>query len=87
MLKNVQYCPNACNNLISESRMNLKGLEINKKNCQVKVIKPNGEIVMEGNLLHHNLYHMHCIVALKSSPPAILAFTAKATKGSNNLKL
>jgi GAG-pre-integrase domain len=86
MLKNMWYCPNACNNLISESWMDLKGLEINKKNRWVKILKPNGEIIMEGNL-HHWLYHMHCIVAPKSSPPAILTFTAKAMKRSNNLKL
>ena len=67
--------------------MDLKGLEINKKSGKVKIIKSNGEIIMEGNLLCHKLYHMHCILALKNSPPAILAFTARAMKSSNNLHL
>jgi hypothetical protein len=36
---------------------------------------------MEGKLLHHKLYHMHCIVAPKFSTPAILTSLLKLQKG------
>lgn len=88
-LKNVQHCPCTWDNLISESRMVINGLEINKKDRKAKITNPRlrGEIVMEGKLLHHKLYQMHCIVVLRNSPPAILAFTARTSKTPNNLKM
>jgi len=40
-LLNVSYCPNAHDNLMLESQMDWKGMEITK---------PNGETIMEGQL-------------------------------------
>ena len=49
-LRNVSYCPGACDNLISESHMDQRGLTITKCKGKVMITKVSGDIVMEGNL-------------------------------------
>jgi hypothetical protein len=63
MLCNVCYCPDVRDNLISESQMDKKGLEIHKAKGQLCISKANGKIVMEGQL-HHNLYEINCVIAV-----------------------
>ncbi|KAF8452760.1 hypothetical protein L210DRAFT_2055942 [Boletus edulis BED1] len=48
---NVNYCPNArTNNLIFESRLNHKGLEITKRNGRRTIKKPDGRTIIDGRL-------------------------------------
>jgi hypothetical protein len=47
-LKNVSYCPDAWDNIISESRMDQKGYTIVKSHGQLKIHKDNGDVIMEG---------------------------------------
>jgi hypothetical protein len=49
-LCNVAFCPNACDNLISESRMDCKGMDICKQNGKITIRKLGGETVMQGSL-------------------------------------
>ncbi|OCH86674.1 hypothetical protein OBBRIDRAFT_713029, partial [Obba rivulosa] len=58
-LRDVSYCPNVCNNLVSESRMDKRGLTITKSKGRVKVINSSGEVVIEGRL-HNSLYELDC---------------------------
>ena len=60
-LRNVSYCPGAHNNLISESHMDQKGLTIVKRKGKVTIMKPSGNVVMEGNL-QNNLYELDCTI-------------------------
>jgi hypothetical protein len=49
-LWDVAFCPDAQDNLVSESQMDCKGLEICKQNGEVFIIKPNGDLLMQGYL-------------------------------------
>ena len=72
-LLNVAYAPQARDNLISESKMDKKGLEIRRKNGKVHVLKPDSTIAMEG-YVHHGLYHLKCAIAPSSFEPSDIAF-------------
>jgi len=74
-LRDVAYCPDARDNLISESRMDRKGLEIRKRNGKVSIIKDDGEMVMQGSL-QGGLYVLDCILAPDSSRQSDVAFSA-----------
>ena len=74
-LCDVAYCPDARDNLVSESRMDRKGLEIRKRNGKVSIIKDNGEMVMQGGL-QGGLYILDCILAPDSSCQSDVAFSA-----------
>jgi hypothetical protein len=63
------------NNLISESQMDKKGLEIHKAKGRLHMSKANGEIIMEGQL-RHNLYKINCIIAPPNSTLSNIAFAA-----------
>ena len=75
-LWNVAYCPDAQDNLISESQMDKRGLEIQKRDGQVQVSKQDRSILIEGRL-RHNLYELNCAVAAPSSNPSDVAFSAQ----------
>jgi hypothetical protein len=47
-LKNVSYCPDARDNIISKSQMDWKGYTITKSHGQLKILKDNGVTIMEG---------------------------------------
>jgi hypothetical protein len=47
-LRCVSYCPDAQDNIISESRMDQKGYTITKSHGQLKILKDNGVVIMEG---------------------------------------
>jgi len=77
-LRDVSYCPNARDNLVSESRMDRKGLEIRKRNGRLTIKKSSGEIVMEG-ALRDNLYELDCVIAPPYSTPSDVAFAARTS--------
>jgi len=81
-LLNVSYCPNARDNLMSESRMDRKGMEITKRNGRITIKKPNGETIMEGRL-RGNLYKINSIIA----PPSSWHDAAFAARSAPNLDL
>lgn len=81
-LTNVRYCPNARDNLMSESRMDRKGMEITKRNGRLTIKKPNGEIVMEGKLIN-NLYEIKSVIA----PPTARHEVAFSARSGSNLDL
>jgi hypothetical protein len=74
-LRDVAYCPDAHDNLISESQMDQKALEIRKRKGKVSVIKNNGKMVMQGSL-QGGLYILNCILAPDSSRQSDVAFSA-----------
>ena len=76
--RNASYCPDAADNLISESRMDRKGLAIHKENGKITITKrAGGPVVMQGRLLKCNLYALDVALAPQSTPPSHLAFTAQ----------
>ncbi|TFY63604.1 hypothetical protein EVJ58_g3163 [Rhodofomes roseus] len=83
-LKDVAYCPDARDNLISESRMDHHGLEIRKRNGTVAILKPNGDVAMQGTL-RYNLYKLDCAIAPPGSHPSDVAFSAKSDTSNINL--
>ncbi|TFY56531.1 hypothetical protein EVJ58_g7579 [Rhodofomes roseus] len=83
-LKDVAYCPDARDNLISESRMDHHGLEIRKRNGTVAILKPNGDVAMQGTL-RYNLYELDCAIAPPDSHPSDVAFSAKSDTSNIDL--
>jgi hypothetical protein len=83
-LLNVKYCPSARDNLISESKMDKRGMEIRRKNGKVTIKKLNGEIAIEGTL-RHGLYELKCKLAPPSMREASVAFLA--TPSSLNIDI
>ena len=77
-LMDVAFCPDAHDNLISESRMDRKGLEIRKWNGQVRILRKNGSVLMQG-YLQRNLYELDCYATPHTSQ-SDFAFTAKYTQ-------
>ena len=77
-LINVAYCPDAQDNLVSESRMDRKGLEIRKRKGQVNVLRANGSLLMRGHL-QGSLYELDCYVA-PASLSSKFAFAARYTQ-------
>jgi hypothetical protein len=75
--RNASYCPDAADNLVSESRMDRKGLAILKKKGKVTITKSNGSVVMQGRLLSCNLYELDIALAPYSAAPSHIAFTAQ----------
>ena len=61
-LLNVSYCPNVHNNLMSESCMDCKGIEITKCNEHITITNPDGNIIMQGQLCG-NLYEINSTIA------------------------
>ena len=49
-LLDVSYCPNARDNLMSESWMDRRGMEITKRNGRLVIKNSKGETIMEGYL-------------------------------------
>jgi hypothetical protein len=82
-LRNVAYAPKARDNLISESRMDKRGLGIWRKSGTVQVLKLDGSIVMEGHLQKDNLYHLKCAIAPSSFKPSDVAFLSSSTFNPN----
>jgi hypothetical protein len=78
-LRNVAYCPDAADNLISEGRLDRKGMEICRKNGKVTVRKPDGTTVMQGRL-EGMLYPLNVTIAPYSLYPTELAFSARYTE-------
>ena len=74
-LWDVTYCPDAWDNLISESQMDHKGLEIHKQNRKVSIIKGNSKIVIQGSL-QGGLYVLYCILAPNSAHQSDVVFSA-----------
>ena len=77
MLTNVTFCPDAQDNLISESRMDQKGLEIQKHKGLVNVLCTNGSILMQGHL-NGSLYELNCHASPSSTSPEF-AFNTRYT--------
>lgn len=75
--RNASYCPNAADNLVSESRMDRKGLAILKKNGKITISKDNGSVIMQGRILSCNLYEIHVTLAPHSASPSHLAFATR----------
>ena len=80
-LLNVSYCPNAWDNLMSESQMDQKGMEIMKWGGQLTIKQLDNEVVMEGWLCR-NLYEINCAVAPPFSHPNV-AFSAWSAPNLN----
>lgn len=80
-LINVAYCPDAQDNLVSESQMDRKGLEIRKRKGQVNVLRANGSLLMRGHL-QGSLYELNCYVTPASSSSEF-AFAARYTQSLN----
>jgi hypothetical protein len=59
-LRNILYCPNARNNLISEGRMEKANLIILVKEGMCMILTNSNQIVMIGHCCH-NLYEMDCV--------------------------
>jgi hypothetical protein len=79
-LHDVTFCPNARDNLISESRMDRKGMDIRKRNGKVTIRKPGSETVMQGSLqgaTNCSLYIMDYTIAPPPSYPGDTAFSAR----------
>jgi len=76
-LSNASYCPDAADNLVSESRMDRKGLAILKKKGKVTITKSDGSVVMQGRLLSCNLYELDITLAPYSAAPSHVAFTTQ----------
>ena len=74
----VAFCPDARDNLISESCMDRKGLEIRKRNGQVRILRKNGSVLMQG-CLQRNLYELDCYATPHTSQ-SNFAFAAKYTQ-------
>ena len=81
MLTNVTFCPDAWDNLISESRMDRKGLEIQKCKGLVNVLHTNGSILMQGHL-NRSLYELNCHASPSSTSPKF-AFNMRYTHSLN----
>ena len=78
-LQNVAFSPNAWDNLISESHMDKKGLEVHKFNVFVSILKPDGKMVMQG--IHcGGLFEINCQVTQPSSLPSDIAFSVQYKK-------
>ena len=77
-LMDVAFCPDAHDNLISESHMDQKGLEIRKWNGQVRILHKNGSVLMQG-CLQRNLYELDCYTTPHTSQ-SNFAFAAKYTQ-------
>lgn len=78
-LTNVAYCPDAQDNLVSESWLDRKGMDIRKWNGKVTIKKPNGNLLMQGELRGgiFTLYKLDCVVTPQSSiPTSDVAFSA-----------
>jgi Reverse transcriptase (RNA-dependent DNA polymerase)/GAG-pre-integrase domain len=76
--RNASYCPDAADNLVSESRMDRKGLAILKKKGKVTITESDGTIVMQGRLLSCNLYELNITLAPYPTSPSHVAFTTRA---------
>ena len=66
-LRDVAFFPNARDNLISESHMDRKGMDICKRNGKVTIRKPGGETVMQGSLqgaTNCSLYICHLLSSI-----------------------
>ena len=74
----VAFCPDAHDNLISESHMDRKGLEIRKWNGQVRILHKNGSVLMQG-CLQRNLYELSCYATPHTSQ-SDFTFAAKYTQ-------
>ena len=74
----VAFCPDAHDNLISESHMDRKGLEIHKWNGQVRILHKNGSVLMQG-CLQRNLYELSCYATPHTSQ-SDFTFAAKYTQ-------
>jgi len=81
-LLNVSYCPNARDNLMSESRMDRKGMEIVKRNGCVTIKNSDGETMIEGQL-RGNLYEVNSTIA----PPSSMYNAAFSARSAPNLDL
>ena len=81
-LLNVSYCPNAWDNLMSESQMDQKGMEITKWGGQLTIKQSDKEVIMEGQL-RGNLYEINCAIA----PPFFCPDVAFSTWLAFNLDL
>jgi hypothetical protein len=75
-LRNIAFSPNTRDNLISESHMDKKGLEINKFNGRVSIRKPDGKLVMQG-IRRGGLFKINCYITLPSSLPSDVAFSVQ----------
>jgi hypothetical protein len=76
----VTFFPNACDNLISESCMDHKDMDICKWNWKVTIKRPGSETVMQGNLqgsTNCSLYIMDYTIAPPSSYPGDIVFSAQ----------
>ena len=80
-LMNIVYCPDARDNLISESRMDRKGLEIRKRKGLVNVLRTDGSILMQGHL-NGSLYELNCHASPSSTSPEF-AFNTRYTHSLN----
>ncbi|GBE80639.1 Retrovirus-related Pol polyprotein from transposon TNT 1-94 [Sparassis crispa] len=83
-LRNVCYCPDARDNIISESRMDQKGLSIHKQNGLVAVQNSNGKVIMEG-ARRRDLYELDCAIAPPSSHPSEISFAAQLSPSDSEL--
>ena len=72
-LLNVSYCLNVHDNLMSESHMDCKEMEIMKCNRHITIKNPDGDTIMEGQLCG-NLYKINSTIAPPLSSPSV-AFT------------
>ena len=81
MLTNVVFCPDARDNLISESQMDQKGLEIQKHKGLVNVLHTDGSILMQGHL-NGSLYKLNCHTSPSSTSPEF-AFNMRYTHSLN----
>ncbi|GBE87258.1 Retrovirus-related Pol polyprotein from transposon TNT 1-94 [Sparassis crispa] len=83
-LRNVCYCPDARDNIISESHMDQKGLSIHKQNGLVAVQNSNGKVIMEG-ARRRDLYELDCAIAPPSSHPSEISFAAQLSPSDSEL--
>ena len=81
-LLNVSYCLNVCDNLMSKSCMDHKGIEIMKRNGHITIKNPDGNTIMEGQLCG-NLYEINSTIA----PPLLLPSVAFTAHSAPNLDL
>jgi hypothetical protein len=85
-LCDVTFCPNTCDNLISKSRMDHKGMDICKQNGKVTIRKLSGKTVMQGSLqsiTNCSLYIMDCTIAPPLSHSGNVAFSAQYEQSLN----
>ena len=80
-LKNVYYCPNARDNLISEGRMLKAGMTLvcEGKMCTAK--RKDGKVMFVGHYKHSNLCIIDCAVDSTFRGPSDVAYSSKPLPG------